>query len=113
MIAWFVLTRRDRYPSRNGTRFTHESWLFVNGVITDRGWLELNCELLAKLFHRKIVGVHNRTFGAFFDLLECIIQRDFGYTTDDVRDLYAATKRELLREDNERVVLIAHSQVGI
>ncbi|KAF9199864.1 hypothetical protein BGZ59_003654, partial [Podila verticillata] len=110
MIAWFVLTRSNRYTSTHGSEFNGESWLFVNGVITDRGWLELNCELLAKLFGRKIVGIHNRTFGPVFDLLECIIQRDFGYTTDDVRDLYAATKNELLDKKNKRVVLIAHSQ---
>lgn len=113
MIAWFVLSRPGRYTSTNGSKFSRESWLFVNGVITDRGWLKLNCELLAKLFGRKIVGIHNRTFGPVFDLLECIIQRDFGYTTDDVRDLYAATKNELLNKENERVVLIGHSQVGV
>jgi archaellum biogenesis protein FlaJ (TadC family) len=113
IIASFVLTRPTTYPSRNGQKFSHETWLFVNGVCTDRGWLERNCEMLAKTFGRKILGIHNRTFGPVFDGLECIIQRDFGYTTDDVRQLYAVAKQELRKEDNHKVVLIGHSQVRI
>ncbi|KAF9392342.1 hypothetical protein CPC16_003378 [Podila verticillata] len=69
--------------------------------------------MLAKTFGRKIRGIHNRTFGPLFDGLECIIQRDFLYTTDDIRQLYAVTKQELLNEDNHKVVLIGHSQGGI
>ncbi|KAF9373740.1 hypothetical protein CPB97_000350 [Podila verticillata] len=69
--------------------------------------------MLAERFGRRITGIHNRTFGPVFDALECIIQRDFGYTTDDVRQLYAVTKRKLLNKDNHKVVLIGHSQGGI
>lgn len=113
IVALFVLTRPVPYKSKKGVKFSHESWLFVNGVCTDRGWLELNCEMLAERFGRRITGIHNRTFGPVFDALECIIQRDFGYTTDDVRQLYAVTKRKLLNKDNHKVVLIGHSQVRI
>lgn len=113
IVTSFLLTRPILYQSENGKKFPHESWVFVNGICTDQRWLGLNCEMLAEKFGRKILGVHNRTFGPLFDGLESIIQRDFGYTTDDVRQLYAVTKQELLNKDNHKVVLIGHSQVRI
>lgn len=33
----------------------------------------------SKIFHRPVTGVHNRTLGILFDLVECLVQRDFGY----------------------------------
>lgn len=113
IVASLLLTTSTTYSSKNGKKFPRESWLFVNGVCTDRGWLGLNCEMLAETFGRSILGIHNRTFGPVFDRLKGIILRAFGYTTDEVRQLYAVTKQELLDEDNRRVVLIGHSQVRI
>lgn len=50
-----------------------------------------------------------------FDLVECIIQRDFGYTTRDVRVAYTVIKDALLAKEPElqKVVVVAHSQGGI
>ncbi|KAF9119751.1 hypothetical protein BGX30_003646 [Mortierella sp. GBA39] len=89
-----------------GTVFPHESWLFCNGICTGHTWLKLNCEVLAGTFGRRIVGINNRTFGFILDLFESIIQRCFGYTTNDARQLYAVAQRELRDPNNRRVVLI-------
>ena len=51
--------------------------------------------------------------GFILDLLECLIQRDFGYTTRDIRVTYTHIKEALLREDIKKIVVVAHSQGGI
>lgn len=48
-----------------------------------------------------------------FDLIQCLIQRDFSYATQDVRDAYAIVRASLLSSKYTKVVLIAHSQGGI
>jgi hypothetical protein len=53
------------------------------------------------------------SWGFILDLVECLIQRDFDYTTRDVRAAYAHIKDALLEDQMERVVVIAHSQGGI
>ncbi|KAF9330385.1 hypothetical protein BG006_006679 [Podila minutissima] len=59
------------------------------------------------------MGINNRTFGFILDIFECIIQRCFGYTTEDARQLYYSVQSELRKDDIHRVVLIAHSQGAI
>lgn len=110
-IAFYLAARPIEYLSSGGTVYANESWLFCNGVCTGQTWLELNCEVLADVFGRKILGINNRTFGFILDLFECIIQRCFGYTTKPARQLYARAQQELRSPNNLRVVLIAHSQV--
>lgn len=112
-IAWYLATRPLMYTSMGGTVFPHESWLFCNGICTGQTWLKLNCEVLAGMFGRRIVGINNRTFGFILDLFECLIQRSFGYTTKPARQLYAIVQRELRDSNNRRVVLIVHSQVCV
>ena len=51
--------------------------------------------------------------GLFLDLIECLIQRDFGYNTEDVRVAYTEIKKALLDKTITKVVVIAHSQGGI
>lgn len=51
--------------------------------------------------------------GIVFDLIECLIQRDFSYATDDIRQSYALVKEALLDPECDKVVLILHSQGGI
>ncbi|RUP44114.1 hypothetical protein BC936DRAFT_149919 [Jimgerdemannia flammicorona] len=113
LVTWALLTDPLKFPSKVGRVYPGESWLFVNGICVDPLWLQGNCELLASMFGRRIVGIHNRTFGLVFDLVECLLQRDFGYVTDDARQVYANVKNELLKKDVNKVVFIAHSQGGI
>jgi len=51
--------------------------------------------------------------GIFFDLIECLIQRDFGYNTRDVRQAYELIRLALLDKDITKVVVVVHSQGGI
>ncbi|KMU81343.1 hypothetical protein CISG_08988 [Coccidioides immitis RMSCC 3703] len=92
-----------------------EKWIFINGVSVEHRWLQNNLQLLANTFRREIVGVHNPTSGIIFDLIQCLIERDFQYNTRDVRQAYAMVKDELTRttNPNDKVILIVHSQGGI
>lgn len=51
--------------------------------------------------------------GLVFDLIECLIQRCFTYSTGDVRSAYRLIKEALLNPDCDKAVLILHSQGGI
>lgn len=48
-----------------------------------------------------------------FDLIECLIQRDFSYATSDIRRSYAWVKKALLDPECDKVVLLLHSKGGI
>jgi hypothetical protein len=69
--------------------------------------------MISTIFRRPVMGIHNRTYGVIFDLIECLIQRDFSYMTSDVRIAYNTLKTTLLNPNCEKLVLIAHSQGGI
>ena len=95
--------------------------------------LQANVDLLASTFGRPVVGVHNKTVGAPFDLIEwsvsscnacatkhllirmyrSLIQRDFSYNTSDVRVAYDYVKACLCDPTVQKVVLVGHSQGGI
>ncbi|KAE9370518.1 hypothetical protein N431DRAFT_492592 [Stipitochalara longipes BDJ] len=91
----------------------HELWFFINGITIGKHWLQGNLNLLAKTFQREIVGIHNPTKGMFFDLLECLIQRDLDYKTQDIRQGRSQIRAALSAAATKKVVLILHSQGGI
>lgn len=72
-----------------------------------------NLNRLAITFKRPILGIHNRTSGIFFDVLECLIQRNFSYATNDVRECFRILKDVLYDPSKSKVVFILHSQGGI
>ncbi|KAJ5676499.1 uncharacterized protein N7477_002132 [Penicillium maclennaniae] len=90
-----------------------EQWFFINGVAGGYYWLQNSIDQLSYTFGRKVTGIHNRTAGLPFDLIECLIQRDLAYATGDVRVAYPLVKEALLNRSCEKVVLILHSQGGI
>jgi len=49
----------------------------------------------------------------FFDLLECLIQRDLDYKTQDIRQGRSQIRTALTAAGTKKVVLILHSQGGI
>ena len=51
--------------------------------------------------------------GIIFDVIECLIQRNFGYATTDVRVCYSILKETLYNAQNTKVIFILHSQGGI
>ncbi|KAJ5382139.1 hypothetical protein N7517_000050 [Penicillium concentricum] len=90
-----------------------ERWLYINGIGAGHHWVQMNVDQLSYIFGRKVTGVHNRTAGIVFDLIECLIQRDFAYATGDIRRSYALVKEALLDPECDKVVLLLHSQGGI
>lgn len=57
----------------------------VNGIATTGSGMQAIIDRLHNLTWRKITGLHNRSLGAWFDLCECIIQRDLRINTQNVR----------------------------
>ncbi|KAI1424299.1 hypothetical protein F5Y12DRAFT_461556 [Xylaria sp. FL1777] len=91
----------------------HEQWVFLNGVAAGETWLKSNINRLALTFKRPVLGIHNRTTGIIFDVIECLIQRNFGYATSDVRLAYKIIKEKLYNPQYSKVVFILHSQGGV
>ncbi|KAH6855061.1 hypothetical protein B0I37DRAFT_363803 [Chaetomium sp. MPI-CAGE-AT-0009] len=99
--------------SRKWEPHPDESWIFLNGICVGKHWLQSNVDLLSRIFRRPVVGVHNKTSGVVFDLVQCLIQRWLLYATSDIRDCYILVKKALYRREIKKVVLILHSQGGI
>jgi hypothetical protein len=55
----------------------------------------------------------NASNGIIFDVIQCLIQRNFNYATQDVRDCYAIVKSTLYDLNLTKVIFILHSQGGI
>lgn len=88
----------------------HEQWIFLNGVAVGSHWMQSNLDRLALTFKRPVLGIHNKTSGVIFDVIECLIQRNFTYATKDVRRAYAIVKDKLYEPEITKVVFILHSQ---
>ena len=86
--------------------------LVADDVFSHKG-LQANVDLISATFGRPVIGIHNTTYGLPFDILECLIQRDFAYNTLDVRVAYDYVKACLCDPTIRKVVLIGHSQGGI
>ncbi|ETN46957.1 uncharacterized protein HMPREF1541_01147 [Cyphellophora europaea CBS 101466] len=101
-----LLESRD--PKHSGER-----WVFINGVAAGSHWTQANLNRIARTFQRPVLGIHNATYGIVFDVLECVIQRTFGYPTLDIRTAYAKVSELLGQADVDKLVFIAHSQGSI
>ncbi|KAK7992047.1 hypothetical protein PG996_012938 [Apiospora saccharicola] len=91
----------------------HESWIFINGVACGEAWMLSNINRLALTFGRPVMGIHNKTDGIVFDVVECLVQRNFSYATTDVREAYRTVKEELYNPAKSKVIFILHSQGAI
>jgi hypothetical protein len=60
-----------------------------------------------------LTGVPKYRAGIIFDVIQCIIERDFSYSTRDCRQAYRFVKEALQDPANNKVVLILHSQGAI
>lgn len=101
------------YAAPDQKKFAHEQWIFLNGVACGEHWMKSCLNRLALTFGRPIIGVHNRTDGVIFDVVECLIQRNLGYATNDVRVCYRIIKEKLYNPQYSKIVFILHSQGGI
>jgi len=91
----------------------HEQWIFINGVAVGDHWMRNNLNRLALTFKRPILGIHNKTDGIIFDVVECLVQRNLGYATSDVRVCYRIIKDKLYDPRYSKVVFLLHSQGAI
>ncbi|QPG98400.1 hypothetical protein C2857_007570 [Epichloe festucae Fl1] len=91
----------------------HEQWVFLNGVAAGEHWMKNNLNRLAITFGRPVLGIHNRTAGLLFDVVECLIQRNCTYATSDVRICYRILRDVLYDPNKSKVIFILHSQGGI
>ncbi|KAH7010575.1 uncharacterized protein B0I36DRAFT_341639 [Microdochium trichocladiopsis] len=91
----------------------HERWVYINGIATGRTIIRQNLQLLHNLFGRPLLGINNRTYGFLGDIVECVLQRSFGFRTSETRVAYPILEGFLNDANVSRVVLIAHSQGGI
>jgi hypothetical protein len=67
-------------------------------------WMQSNINRLALTFGRPVLGVHNKTSGIIFDVLQCLIQRNFNYATMDIRDGYKIIKATLYNPNLTKVI---------
>lgn len=107
----FVSDPEFAHPDQS--RYKNEQWVFLNGVAVGSHWMKNNLNRLALTFGREVIGIHNRTDGIIFDVIECLIQRNFNYATNDIRMAYQIIRRKLYSAKYNKVVFILHSQGGI
>lgn len=91
----------------------HEQWVFMNGVAVGQHWLQSNIDRLAITFSRPIIGIHNKTLGIPFDLLQVLFQRVISIQNPSLRANYTILKHYLYKPSLSKVILIMHSQGGI
>jgi hypothetical protein len=108
---WHPSRVRQR-PDHNDswTSHPHESWLFINGIMTDDALAQMNAAYLADLFHRPITLIENSTDGLVEDLLECARERSFGRNAEATETAFPTIYDALKDPEKRRVVVIAHSQ---
>jgi hypothetical protein len=87
-----------------------EYWIFLNGVAVGKDWAQSNIDRLSVTFGRRVHGVLNPTDGVIFDLIECLVQRNLSYATNDIRSAYVSIKDALYSEKIKKVVFVMHSQ---
>ncbi|KAF1964754.1 hypothetical protein BU23DRAFT_491570 [Bimuria novae-zelandiae CBS 107.79] len=90
-----------------------QRWIYINGIATGKTLLRQNIELLSRMFNRPILGINNRSYGFLGDLVECVLQRSFGFRTAETRIAFPIIRDYLHDTTVDRVVFIAHSQGGI
>jgi hypothetical protein len=87
-----------------------EYWIFLNGVAVGKDWAQSNIDRLSLSFGRTVHGVLNPTDGVLFDMIECLVQRNMSYATNDIRSVYVSIKAALYSEKIKKVVFVMHSQ---
>jgi hypothetical protein len=114
-----LVQRRIWHPSRVLQRPDHigsytshpdEAWFFINGILTNDALAQTNAAYLAYLFHRPITLIQNSTGGAVEDLVECALDKAWGFTGEAARKAFPVIYDALKDPAKRRVVLVAHSQ---
>ncbi len=105
-------SRVRQHPDHNEswTSHPHETWLFINGIMTSDVLAQMNAAYLADLFHRPVTLIENSTDGLLEDLIECAREKSFGRNAEATEKAFPAIYDALKDPEKRRVVVIAHSQ---
>ena len=113
-LSWLLFhpTTIHRRPDHheNPSSHPHETWLFVNGVLTDEPLAQLHAAFLSDIFHRPVTLIQNATDGLIEDLAECALDKAVLRTGEAAMKAFPVVYDALADPETERVVLIAHSQ---
>lgn len=90
-----------------------ERWLLINGVLTDPRLVLSYRQRLSEMFLRPLTLVYNPTNGLLRDSVEAVIGRALNVGSEPAKRLRAALHNQLLDEQVDRVLVIAHSQGAI
>ena len=108
-----IIFHSDEKYAKPKPEHEHEQWIFLNGVAVGEHWMKGNLNRLALTFGRPVLGIHNKTSGIIFDVVECLVQRNLSYATGDIRACFKQLKEVLYDPRKSKVVFILHSQGGI
>ena len=107
-----ILHRPDHNQDYNS--FPEETWVFINGILTNDSVAQLNAAFISDLFHRPVTIIQNTTQSLWIDLSECAFGKAWKKEWKDLQE--AASKAfppiydALKRPDKKKVIVLAHSQ---
>ncbi|KAK1964085.1 hypothetical protein LY78DRAFT_694432 [Colletotrichum sublineola] len=113
MPEGFIWSKEFRDTPRWREEHADEEWIFLNGVAVGKNWLQSNIDRISLTFHREVKGVHNRTAGIIFDVIQCLLERCVYFGTANTRICFSHISDALLNSKKTKVVLILHSQGGL
>lgn len=96
------------YPPRTTHEEKRSCWFFINGMATPPATAVINASELARIFRRPIHLLHTPTWSLWRDLASSITARTL--RKDGQLSRPAAYVVQQALEENDRVVLISHSQ---
>ena len=87
-----------------------QRWFFINGIFTPTELARANALALHDLFGQNIQVVYNPTRGLIADLTESAMQKFTNVNTEVVAKAFVEIGNALLDDNNDKVVITAHSQ---
>jgi hypothetical protein len=87
-----------------------ESFIYVNGIMSNEDVIKTNQIELRKMFDRPIDLIHNNTDSLVMDLLECLVGKETDDLTEPAMITLYTMSRKLLNPKITKLVIICHSQ---
>jgi len=94
------------YPNNDES----ESFMYVNGIMSNEDVVKTNQEFLRNMFDRPIDLVHNNTDSLIMDLIECLVGKETDDLTEPAMITLYTMSRKLLNPKIKKLVVICHSQ---
>ncbi len=106
-------------PFDRQTSFAKEEWFFLNGICTNTDVAKMNTAQLTTMFMRPLICIQNQTASFWLDMYQCAVGKEFKVNpklsnvqtmTEPALKTLVAIVQALASPENEKVVLISHSQ---